>query len=276
MNWEEYCLSKKEDLQKMFPNENIDNPKTLSEKLQWLKIYDSTYLKAFCADKITVRDYCKEKLGIDLCIPLLKIYNKPEEIEWNILPNQFVIKCNHGSAMNIIVKDKKTVKKDNINKTLNKWLSIKYGDLSYELFYNLIKPKIIIEPYLEDKENGALTDYKFLCFNGEIKYMQVVNDRGTNKLHFNYYTPNFIPMTDVSWNAHPADYSKIDKKPINFELMKEYATKLCKDFKLVRVDFYEINKKVYLGELTFIPASGRLTYKNPYTNLKFGNMLKLT
>ncbi len=276
MNWEEYCLSKKEDLQKMFPNENIDNPKTLSEKLQWLKIYDSTYLKAFCADKITVRDYCKEKLGIDLCIPLLKIYNKPEEIEWNILPNQFVIKCNHGSAMNIIVKDKKTVKKDNINKTLNKWLSIKYGDLSYELFYNLIKPKIIIEPYLEDKENGALTDYKFLCFNGEIKYMQVVNDRGTNKLHFNYYTPNFIPMTDVSWNAHPADYSKIDKKPINFELMKEYATKLCKDFKLVRVDFYEINKKVYLGELTFIPASGRLTYKNPDTNLKFGNMLKLT
>ena len=276
MNWEEYCLSKKEDLQKMFPNENIDNPKTLSEKLQWLKIYDSTYLKAFCADKITVRDYCKEKLGIDLCIPLLKIYNKPEEIEWNILPNQFVIKCNHGSAMNIIVKDKKTVKKDNINKTLNKWLSIKYGDLSYELFYNLIKPKIIIEPYLEDKENGALTDYKFLCFNGEIKYMQVVNDRGTNKLHFNYYTPNFIPMTDVSWNAHPADYSKIDKKPINFELMKEYATKLCKDFKLVRVDFYEINKKVYLGELTFIPASGRLTYQNPDTNLKFGNMLKLT
>lgn len=276
MNWEEYCLSKKEDLQKMFPNENIDNPKTLSEKLQWLKIYDSTYLKAFCADKITVRDYCKEKLGIDLCIPLLKIYNKPEEIEWNILPNQFVIKCNHGSAMNIIVKDKKTVKKDNINKTLNKWLSIKYGDLSYELFYNLIKPKIIIEPYLEDKENGALTDYKFLCFNGEIKYMQVVNDRGTNKLHFNYYTPNFIPMTDVSWNAHPADYSKIDKKPINFELMKEYTTKLCKDFKLVRVDFYEINKKVYLGELTFIPASGRLTYKNPDTNLKFGNMLKLT
>ena len=276
MNWKEYCLSKKEDLQKMFPNENIDNPKTLSEKLQWLKIYDSTYLKAFCADKITVRDYCKEKLGIDLCIPLLKIYNKPEEIEWNILPNQFVIKCNHGSAMNIIVKDKKTVKKDNINKTLNKWLSIKYGDLSYELFYNLIKPKIIIEPYLEDKENGALTDYKFLCFNGEIKYMQVVNDRGTNKLHFNYYTPNFIPMTDVSWNAHPADYSKIDKKPIKFELMKEYATQLCKDFKLVRVDFYEINKKVYLGELTFIPASGRLTYKNPDTNLKFGNMLKLT
>ena len=275
MNWEEYCLSKKEDLQKMFPNENIDNPKTLSEKLQWLKIYDSTYLKAFCADKITVRDYCKEKLGIDLCIPLLKIYNKPEEIEWNILPNQFVIKCNHGSAMNMIVKDKKTVKKDNINKTLNKWLSIKYGDLSYELFYNLIKPKIIIEPYLEDKENGALTDYKFLCFNGEPKYCQVINDRDTKDFHLNYYDMNFN-FVDISRTDIPNNKNFLDKKPINFELMKEYATKLCKDFKLVRVDFYEINKKVYLGELTFIPASGKLTYKNPDTNLKFGNMLKLT
>ena len=275
MNWEEYCLSKKEDLQKMFPNKNIDNPKTLSEKLQWLKIYDSTYLKAFCADKITVRDYCKEKLGIDLCIPLLKIYNKPEEIEWNILPNQFVIKCNHGSAMNIIVKDKKTVKKDNINKTLNKWLSIKYGDLSYELFYNLIKPKIIIEPYLEDKENGALTDYKFLCFNGEPKYCQVINDRDTKDFHLNYYDMNFN-FVDISRTDIPNNKNFLDKKPINFELMKEYATKLCKDFKLVRVDFYEINKKVYLGELTFIPASGKLTYKNPDTNLKFGNMLKLT
>ena len=275
MNWEEYCLSKKEDLQKMFPNENIDNPKTLSEKLQWLKIYDSTYLKAFCADKITVRDYCKEKLGIDLCIPLLKIYNKPEEIEWNILPNQFVIKCNHGSAMNIIVKDKKTVKKDNINKTLNKWLSIKYGDLSYELFYNLIKPKIIIEPYLEDKENGALTDYKFLCFNGEPKFVQVINDRNTKKFHLNYYDMNFN-FVDISRTDIPNNKNFLDKKPSQFELMKEYATNLCKDFKLVRVDFYEINKKVYLGELTFIPASGKLTYKNPDTNLKFGNMLKLT
>lgn len=273
--WNKYCYSKLNELKRMFPTENIDNPKTLSEKLQWLKIYDSTPLKAFCADKITVRDYCKEKLGIDLCIPLIKVYNKPEEIEWEKLPNQFVIKCNHGSEMNIIVKDKLTVNKCNINKTLNKWLNIKYGDLACELFYNLITPKILIEPFMKDKTNGALTDYKFLCFNGEIKYMQVVNGRGTNNLRFNYYTPNFEPMTDVSWNAHPADYSKLDPKPKNFEKMKEYAEKLCKDFKCVRVDFYEINDKLYLGELTFIPASGRLTYKNSQTNLIFGNMLKL-
>lgn len=275
MDWKEYCLSKKDALKKMFPNENIDNPKTLSEKLQWLKIYDSTYLKAYCADKITVREYCKEKLGVDLFIPIIKVYDNPKDIEWEILPKKFVIKCNHGSAMNIIVKDKSTIDKNKIEKTLTKWLSIKYGDLSYELFYNLIEPKILIEQYMEDKSNGCLTDYKFMCFNGEIKYMQVVNERGTNKLRFNYYTPDFVPMKDVSWNAHPADYTKIDKKPKNFESMKEYATKLCDEFKLVRVDFYEINDKLYLGELTFIPASGRLTYKNPKTNLEFGNFLKL-
>jgi len=275
MEWNEYCLSKKADLQRMFPHENIDNPKTLSEKLQWLKIYDSTPLKAYCADKITVREYCKKKLGIDLCIPLIKVYNKPEDIEWDILPEQFVIKCNHGSAMNIIIKNKKTANISNINTVLNRWLKVKYGDLSYELFYNLIEPKILIEPYMEDKSNGALTDYKFICFNGEIKYMQVVNDRGTNDLHFNYYTVDFIPMTDVSWNAHPADYTKVDKKPETFDLMKKYASELCKDFKCVRVDFYEINNRLYLGELTFIPASGRLTYKNPNTNLMFGNMLKI-
>lgn len=274
MNWEEYCLSKKEDLQKMFPNENIDNPKTLSEKLQWLKIYDSTYLKAFCADKITVRDYCKEKLGIDLCIPLLKIYNKPEEIEWNILPNQFVIKCNHGSAMNIIVKDKKTVKKDNINKTLNKWLSIKYGDLSYELFYNLIKPKIIIEPYLEDKENGALTDYKFLCFNGEPKYCQVINDRNTKDFHLNYYDMNFN-FVDISLTDVPNNKNFLDKKPSQFELMKKYAKTLAQDFNFVRVDFYQINDVVYLSELTFFPAAGFFKYKDEKIDLMLGNMLNL-
>ena len=276
MNWEEYCLSKKGDLQKMFPNKNIDNPKTLSEKIQWLKIYDSTYLKAYCADKITVREYCKQKLGIDLCIPLLKIYNKPEEIEWNILPNQFVIKCNHGSAMNIIVENKELINTNEINAKLNKWLSTKYGDLSYELYYNLIQPKIIIEPFMKNEMHKSLTDYKILCCNGEVKAIQVDNERGIKDLRFNYYTPDFIPMKDVSLNIHPADYSKIDEKPKNFELMKKYATELSKEFKLVRVDFYEIDDKLYLGELTFLPHSGRLTYKNPETDLFFGNMLKLT
>ena len=273
--WEKYCLSQEGNLQKMFPNANLKNPKTLTDKLQWLKIHDSTMLKAYCADKITLRDYCTEKLGKDICIPILAVYEKPEQIEWDKLPEKFVIKCNHGSAMNIIVKNKNTVNKQNINKQLKNWLSCKYGNLSLELFYNLISPKIFIEEYKEDKKDGALTDYKFICFNGEVKYLQVINGRFTDSLHFNYYTTNFEPMKDVSWNAHPARYDLPDKKPNNFEEMKEYASKLCKEFKCVRVDFYSINNETYLSELTFIPASGRITYKNPNTNLEFGKLLRL-
>ena len=275
MSWEEYCLSQESKLQKMFPNANLKNPTKLTDKLQWLKIHDSTMLKAYCADKITLRDYCKDKIGKNLCIPILAIYDKPEQIEWNKLPNQFVIKCNHGSAMNIIVKDKKTINIDKTNKQLNAWLKCKYGDLSYELFYNLITPKIFIEEFKSDKANGALTDYKFICFNGKIKYLQVINGRFTNSLHFNYYTPDFIPLKNVSWNAHPARYDLIDKKPSNFEEMKMYASKLCAEFKCVRVDFYSINNETYLSELTFIPASGRITYSNPKIDLEFGQMLKL-
>lgn len=273
--WEKYCLSKESQLQKMFPTANLKNPQTLTDKLQWLKIHDSTFIKAFCADKITLRDYCKEKTGKDLCIPILAIYDKPEQIEWDKLPNSFVIKCNHGSAMNIIVKNKATLDHIKINKTINTWLTCKYGDLSYELFYNLIKPKVFIEEYKEDKTVGALTDYKFVCFNSEVKYLQVINGRFTNNLHFNYYTTDFKPMLNVSWNAHPARYDLLDKKPENFEEMLNYAQLLCKDFKCVRVDFYSINGKTYLSELTFIPASGRITYKDPTTDLTFGKLLHL-
>lgn len=275
MTWEEYCLSQEPVLQRMFPTANLKNPKTFTDKLQWLKIHDSTMLKAYCADKITLRNYCIDIVGKDLCIPILGVYDKPEHIEWDKLPEKFVIKCNHGSAMNIIIKNKKTVDKQKINKQLSTWMKCKYGSLSCELFYNLIKPKIFIEEYKEDKSNGALTDYKFICFNGEVKYLQVINGRFTNSLYFNYYTPDFKPMTDVSWNAHPARYDLPDIKPENFDEMKLYARKLCKDFKCVRVDFYSINGKTYLSELTFIPASGRITYSNPKKDLEFGQMLKL-
>lgn len=273
--WEEYCLSKENDLLKLFPNTNLKNPVKLTDKLQWLKLHDSTFLKAYCADKITLRDYCKKKLGKDICIPILKIYDNPEQIEWDLLPNQFVIKCNHGSAMNIICKDKSKINKDRIIKTLKTWLKIKYGNLSYEMFYNLIKPKIFIEEYKEDKNNGALTDYKFICFNGKIKYLQVINGRFTDNLHFNYYDTNFNPMTNVSWLAHPARYDLKDKKPSNFNEMLDISDKLCKEFKCVRVDFYSINETLYLSELTFIPASGNIKYNDPKHDLFFGSMLSI-
>lgn len=275
LSWKEYCISKKSDLQKMFPDKNIDNPKTFTEKMQWLKIYDSTMIKAFCADKITLREYCKIKLGKDLCVPILKIYNSPDEINYDELPNKFVIKCNHGSEMNIIVKDKTKINKDKIKIALSKWLKIKYGDLSYELWYNLIQPKIFIEKYIENFNKSAVIDYKISCFNGEPKIFQVMTDRFTNMLHFNYYDINFNPLTDFSRNDHPARYDLKDKKPKSLDKMIEYAKVLSKDFKYVRVDFYEIEENPILGELTFTPGSGRMIYKNKETDLILGNMLSI-
>lgn len=275
MNWQEYCLSYEPTLQKMFPTANLKSPQTLTDKLQWLKIHDSTYLKAYCADKIKLREYCKAKLGKDICIPILAIYNKPSEIKWDILPDKFVIKCNHGSAMNIVVTDKTKINILKITHQLEVWLKCKYGDLSGELFYNLISPKIFIEEYKSDKSSGALTDYKFVCFNESVKYLQVINGRFTDGLHFNYYTTDFKPMMDVSWNAHPARYDLPDEKPTNFVEMLQTAQILCRGFKCVRVDFYSINGQTYLSELTFIPASGRITYSNPSIDLRFGQLLTI-
>lgn len=275
MTWEEYCLSYEPTLRQMFPTANLKDPRTLTDKLQWLKIHDSTFLKAYCADKIKLRNYCKGKLGKDICIPILAIYDNPSDIAWDKLPNKFVIKCNHGSAMNIVVTNKNTIHKDRIVKQLKAWMGCLYGNLSGELFYNLITPKIFIEEYKSDKAAGALTDYKFVCFNEEVKYLQVINGRFTDNLHFNYYTTDFKPMTNVSWNAHPARYDLVDNKPANFEEMLQYAHILCKGFKCVRVDFYSIGGQTYLSELTFIPASGRITYSDPKTDLQFGQLLQL-
>ena len=184
------------------------------------------------------------------------------------------MKCNHGSGMNIIVTDKSKL---NIKKTKDKlqsWLSTDFAFKNgYEMQYHKIERKIYAEKYMNDGK-ADLTDYKFLCFNGEPKFCQVINDRNNEKRHLNYYDMNF-KFIDISRIDFPNNPKLIDKKPKTFELMKEYAKKLSSDFKFVRVDFYEINGKVYLGELTFTPGAGRIAYKNPLHESYLGDMLDL-
>lgn len=271
MTWEEFCLSKEPLLKKMFPTADLKNPKTLTDKFQWLKIHDSTFLKAFCADKVTLRDYCKIKLGQDLCIPILAVYDRPEQIDWDSLPGQFVIKCNHGSGFNIIVKDKKLVDKRKIVATLNKWLRVDYGSLSLELYYNLIPRKVFIEKF-ELIGGKSLADYKFWCFNGVPKFFTINYDYGHG--NFNHYdlNGNLLP---ISRKDFPADFKRHDTMPASLNAMISFAEKLAADFLFVRVDFYEIKGRPVLGELTFIPGAGRMVYEDPTTNLKLGQLLKL-
>ena len=255
-------------------NINLDNPQTIQDKLCWLNIYDTSPLKVKCADKIKIHDYCKDVLGEDICVPIIKVYNNVSEINWDELPNQFVMKCNHGSGMNIICTDKSKLNKvDAINK-LNRWMKDDFAFRNgFEAHYNDIEHKIFVEEYKNDG-NKDLIDYKFLCFNGTPIYCQVIGGRNEKSRHLNYYDMDF-DFVDISRYDFPNNPKIIGKKPINFEKMKEFSKILSEPFKFVRVDFYEIDGRVFLGELTFTPGAMAFKYKNDDDNIKVGSLLKL-
>lgn len=276
MDWKEYCESyipkiKEQYFKRVGKVLNLENPVSFTEKIQWLKVYDSSFNKTYCADKILLHDYITKKIGKDICIPIIATYDKPDDINWDILPQKFVIKCNHGSGYNIIIEDKKNIDKDTICKKLNAWLNENYGLIGYELHYCLIKPKILIEEFKEGDTND-LIDYKLFCFNGKGMFWQIITDRRTNEKISHY---------DMNWNYNPFyDWKKYDSidtilKPDKYENMIEIAEKIAKDFKFVRVDFYVIKSKIYLGELTFTPADGFQIFKNKDTDLIIGEMLNL-
>lgn len=155
---------------------NIENPTTFNEKIQWLKLYDSTPLKAQTTDKYLVRDWVKKKIGEEYLIPLLGVYNSFDEIDFDSLPNKFVIKTNHSSGWNCVVTNKKNINIDELRAKFNLWLNTNFAFMfGFELHYKDIKPKIIIEKFIQNK-SGILYDYKFWCFNGEPKYIQFRDD----------------------------------------------------------------------------------------------------
>ena len=230
------------------------NPVTFTQKQQWLNLYDQDPRKTTYTDKYEVRKHIEETIGKDYLVPLIKIdgkdvFESPKEIDFSKLPNSFVIKCTHGSHMNIIVKDKSVLSNQDIRKMkkqLRKWMKIDYTfTVCLELQYHNIKPRIIIEEYIAT--NGDLPDYKFFCFSGELKFMWVDTDR------FNGHRRTVF---DLDFKKAPFSFDFLEdvvgiEKPIHFEEMKTLSLKLCEDFKFVRVDFYEANGKLYFGELTF-------------------------
>ena len=255
-------------------NINLDRPITIQDKLEWLNIYDVNPLKWKCADKVKIHEYSKEILGEDICVPLLGVYNNTKEIDWNKLPNQFVIKCNHGSGMNCIVRDKSKANKNDIFSKLNRWMKDDFTFRNgFESHYHWIDRKILIEEYKNDGHND-LIDYKFLCFNGKPIYCQVIGGRNDSTRHLNYYNMDFrlVNMCRTDFRNNP---KILDAKPKQFEQMREYAFKLSNSFKFVRVDFYEINGKVYLGEMTFTPGVNHFKYANNNDNTKVGSFLKI-
>ena len=231
---------------------NITNPKSYSEKIQWLKLYDDNDLRTTLTDKVLVRDWIKEKIGEEYLIPVLGVYNHFDEIDFSTLPDKFVIKTNHSSGWNIIVEDKSKLDLKKARKKIESWLKLDYAYWSeYEIHYSPIKPKIIIEKFITDSK-GELNDFKFLCFGGECKFMWMDFDRVTNHKR-NVY--------DMNWNLQPwnqytyGNYEGNVEKPDKFDEMCKIANTLCKGFRHVRVDLYNVDGKIYFGEMTFTNGS---------------------
>lgn len=251
-----------------------NNLKTWSEKMQWIKLYDATPIKTRLADKFLVRSWIAEKIGDEYLIPLIGVWDNFDDIDFDAMPNQFVLKCNHGCAMNIVCRDKKTFDIESAREKINAWMSVDFGTSYFEPHYSNIKRKIIAEKFMTDGESFDLTDYKFLCFDGKPMYCFYAQNR-TNDLTIDYFDMDWNHMdferTETPQSKHPEQI----QKPKNFELMKKIAADLSKNFIHVRVDLYEIEGQIYFGEMTFTPLAGYINYKSPGTDEYFGSLMTL-
>lgn len=253
---------------------NLENPVTFNEKIQWSKLYDVTPLKTQLADKYLVREWVKEKIGEEYLIPLLGVWDKFDDIDFDKLPDQFVLKANHGSGWNIIVTDKKQFNRVEAKKKFDRWLNTNFAYLTLEMQYEDIKPKIIAEKYIVN-ENNDLPDYKFFCFDGKVfcLYTMINYTFDHSKGQLGFFDRDYKLMP-----YHRGEYAPIKEqlpKPKNFEKMVELAEILSKGFKHVRVDFYNLNGKIFFGEMTFTTSGGFAVFVPEEFDLLLGKQWNL-
>ena len=271
------CLSDKQYLKVRYyltfkKKLNLKNPQTFNEKLQWLKLYDKKDIYTMMVDKYEVKKYIANTIGQEYVIPTLRIYDKFDDIDFSKLPKQFVMKCTHDSGGLVIVKDKAKLDKEKAKAKLEKSLKYNYYYGGREWPYKNVKPRILVEEYMEDAETQELRDYKFFCFDGIPKFMFIATGRQKNDTRFNFYDLDFNLLPFIQ--GHPNDESP-NLKPKNFDKMLELSKELAKDIPHVRVDFYEINNKVYFGELTFYHYSGFTRFEPEEWDYKLGELIKL-
>ncbi len=250
---------------------NLKNPVGFNEKLNWLKIHDITPYYTDYVDKIKVRDIIKEKLGEDICFPLLGQWERYEDIDFSKLPDQFVLKCNHDSGSVKIVKDKSTINYEEFAEFYKSRLKLNPYTIGREYPYKDVKPMIMAEKYMVPEGASDIEDYKFFCFNGKPEIMFIATDRSTD-VKFDFFDMDFNHL-DIE-NIHPQSDKKI-VKPTLFEEMKEVATKLSAGIKFVRIDLYEIDGKIYFGEYTFFHGGGFWLIKPDEWEKKLGDLIDI-
>ena len=234
---------------------NLRNPRTYTEKMQWLKLHDFKPKYTAMVDKFLAKEYVGKIIGEEYIIPTYGVWDSAEEIDFDSLPNQFVLKCNHDSASVIICRDKNNFDRESACRILSACLKNDFFFVGREYPYRSIDRKIMAEAYMEDQELQELRDYKFFTFGGEPKLVHVVSNR--QKCDEETYG-DFFDMDYQHLDMHMGhDFAPMrPEKPCNFEKMKEFARILSEGTRHLRVDFYEVDKKLFFGELTFYQDSG--------------------
>lgn len=256
---------------KMGKRLNLKNPVTYNEKLQWLKLNYQNPAHTEMVDKASVKQFVAETIGSEYVIPMFGCWDKFDDIDFSKLPNQFVLKTTHGCGGIIICKNKSELNILETKEKLEKSLKQNYFIFGREWPYKNVIPKIIAEEYMVDESGTELKDYKFFCFNGQPKVLFVATDRATDT-RFDFYDMNFNSLPII--NGHERAVKKI-AKPKNFERMIELSKKLSKHIPHVRVDFYNVNGKIFFGEMTFYHWGGMKPFEPEEWDYTFGNWLEL-
>ena len=238
---------------------NLKNPKTYNEKLNWLKLHDKNPIYT-------------RIVGDQYIIPTLGVWDNFDDIDFDELPQQFVLKCTHDSEGLVIVKDKDKLDKEMAKNKIESALKQNFFYIGREWPYKNVKPRIIAEKYMEDHIDGEVRDYKFFCFDGEPKAMFVASDRASDNVKFDYFDLNFNHL-DIKQKYPHAEQPL--RKPVTFEKMIELSKVLSKGFPHVRVDFYEVDGQLYFGELTFYHFSGFMPFEPNKWDKIFGDWIKL-
>lgn len=253
---------------------DLDAPKRYNEKLQWIKLYDHNPLYVTFADKYAVKKIVSERLGEEYVAKCYGVWDRAEEIEWDNLPNRFVLKTTHDGGNNgvFIVRDKQKADREKIIRGVNESLHRDTFKIGREWPYKDIPRRVFAEEYLEDA-SAELRDYKFFCFDGNVKYLFIATERQSGgEVKFNYFDADFNDLGIVQ--HHPMS-DKLVAKPVTFEKMKELAAELSKGIPAVRVDLYEVNGKVYFGEYTFFHHGGFVPFHPDKWDFVWGEQIVL-
>lgn len=258
---------------------NLKNPKTFNEKLQWLKLYNHKPEYTIMVDKVKAKEYVAKLIGEEHIIPTLGVWDDPDDIDFDALPDQFVLKCNHNSGTGMcICRDKSKLDIEKVKAELRKGLKENYFMRWREWPYKNVPRKILAEKFMVDESGTELKDYKFFCFNGEPRYCQVISDRNTDE-KIDFYDMHWkrlvglVGLVGLNDKVHNSEYAI--PCPESFEDMKQMASLLAKSIPFSRIDFYEINHQAYFGEITFFPASGFGNFNPREWNVKMGDMITL-